>query len=159
MDVLHSSVQGALASAMCFRKSSISVLDEMFKVISPSDLDTVHPKLCPLPRVAAEEMVLSAVLLPILVSDIKMDFHPWIFATDASNSKGAVCGARLSESLLPPLWQAGDFKGGSVGLETWEHQLLHEIPGERGEGVCDTKYGQEDDPCNEHGGECTNPYF
>ena len=138
-DALHSSLLGALVSAMCFRKSSMSVLDGILKVIPVNELNVEHPVLRPLKRAVAEEMILSAVLLPVLVSDIKLPFHPWIYATDASNHKGAVCRSRQKHEVVEPLWQSGDFKGACSGLETWEHQLLHEVLGERGDGVVDDK--------------------
>jgi hypothetical protein len=136
-DALHSSLLGALVSAMCFRKGSMSILDGIFKVVPASEVNVEQPILRPLKRTVAEELILSAVLLPVLVSDAKLPFHPWIFATDASNHKGAVCRSHQRPSVVEPLWQSGDFKGASAALETWEHQLLHECLGERGEGICD----------------------
>ena len=125
-DGLHSSLLGALVSSFCFRKCSMSVLVELFKVIPATELDVSRPKLRPLKSAAAEELALAAVLLPIIVSDVKMPFHSWLYATDASMAKGAVCVAPLAPPVQEPLWQAGDFRGGHVDLETWQHQLVRE---------------------------------
>ena len=65
-DGLHSSLLGALVSSFCFRKCSMSVLVELFKVIPATELDVSRPKLRPLKRAAAEELALAAVLLPSL---------------------------------------------------------------------------------------------
>ena len=49
-DALHSSMMGALVSACCFWKCTMAIFQELFKVISPLELDTDHPKLRALPR-------------------------------------------------------------------------------------------------------------
>ena len=117
-DALHSSLMGALISAFCFRRCSMSILVELFKVIPPGDLNTEKPKLHPLTRSAAEELILAAVLLPIVATDVKAPFSEWIFASDASNAKGAYVVSKIPPSLAEPLWQAGDFKGGYTRLDT-----------------------------------------
>lgn len=80
----------------------------------------------PLPRSAAEEMILSAVLLPVLVADVKASFHEWIYASDASMKRGAFCEAKVSENVQHPLWLASDFKGNRVSLDPWQRFYLKE---------------------------------
>eukprot|EP00435_Cladocopium_sp_Y103_P069119 s624_g32.t1 len=125
-DALHASLLGGLTSAFCFRRCSMSILGALYKVIPHAELDTEHPQLRKLPRKAAEELILSSVLLPVLVSDIKSPLHEWIYASDASNSKGAFCEAKVSEQVQLPLWLAGDFKGSRVTLDPWPRQYLKE---------------------------------
>jgi len=82
-DSLHASLVGGLTSAFCFKRCSMSILNELYKVIPAEELNTEKPKLRALSRSAAEELILSAVLLPVLVSDVKAPFHEWIYASDA----------------------------------------------------------------------------
>jgi len=79
-----------------------------------------------LSRSAAEELILSAVLLPVLVSDVKAPFHERIYASDASNKMGAFCEANINETLAHPLWLAGDFKGARVSLDSWQKVALRD---------------------------------
>ena len=125
-DALHSSLVGGLVSAFCFRKSTMAILAELFRVIPPDQLNVEKPQTWPLSRKAADELILSSVLLPIAVSDAKMPFHQWLYASDSSSTKGAFVQAKISASLAEPLWQSGDFNGGRVFLDPWEKQVLKE---------------------------------
>ena len=124
-DALHSSLIGGLVSIFCYRRCSMSILQEVFRVIPAEKLNTAAPVTRPLPRAAAEELILSSVLLPILVSDVKAPFHEWLYASDASNSKGAFCEAPISQNVLHPLWLSGDFKGARTHLDS-EHKACFE---------------------------------
>ena len=125
-DALHSSLVGGLVSVFCFRKCCMSILQEVFKVIPADELDTEHPRSRALPRQAAEELILSAVLTPLAISDVKAPFHKWVYASDASTAKGAFCRAEASEEKMHPLWQAGDFKGARTFLDSWQKQTVGE---------------------------------
>lgn len=123
-DALHSSLLGALVSAFCFRKCSMSFLVEIFKVIPASELNTQSPQMRDLPRPAAEELMISAILLPIVSTNVQAPFHDFLYASDASNEKGAYCEAAISQNVAHPLWLSGDFKGGHVFLDSWQKQVL-----------------------------------
>ena len=56
--------------------------------------------------------MLSAILLPVLASNIQAPVLQSVFASDASNHKGAFCEAPLPEPVATLVWQSGDFKGG-----------------------------------------------
>ena len=128
-DALHSSLVGGLVSAFCFQKSMMSLLSELFKVIPAEKLSAKDPKMWTLSRKAADELILSAVLLPIAVSDALLPFHDTVYASDSSSHKGAFCSARVSEQVAEPLWQAGDFQGARIVLDPWEKQVLKEAGG------------------------------
>ena len=123
-DALHSSLVGGLVSAFCYRRCTMSILNEVFKVISPTELSPEDPKLRKLSRAAADELVLSAVLLPVIASDIKMPFHEWTYASDASTQKGAFCETKLPRQVSVPMWLSGDFKGAFSCLDPWQKILL-----------------------------------
>ena len=77
----------------------------------PQELSTEHPVLWPPSRATADEFVLSAILLPVLASNIQAPVLQSVFASDASNHKGAFCEAPLPEPVATLVWQSGDFKG------------------------------------------------
>ena len=79
-----------------------------------------------LSRKAADELVLAAVLLPVASSNICAPFHEWIYASDASNAKGAFCESRLNMEYAMPLWLSGDFKGGPITLDSWQKRTLQD---------------------------------
>ncbi|CAK8989711.1 Uncharacterized protein SCF082_LOCUS1929 [Durusdinium trenchii] len=123
-DAVHSSLLGALVSAFCFRRCGMALLQHLFKIIPPEELDSEKPVLRLLPRKAADELVLGAVLLPIMVLNVKAEVSQTIFSTDASNLKGAVCEASIPKKVAEALWQSGDFKGGHTVLESLPKSLL-----------------------------------
>ena len=114
----------SVGALICFRKCNMAIFQEIFKVIPAEELDTAHPHLRTLSRRAAEEWVLSGILLPVTVSDLLVGLHPWLYASDASLSMGAVCEAPLEEKAAQVLWQSGDFKGARTCLEPWQHHTL-----------------------------------
>eukprot|EP00435_Cladocopium_sp_Y103_P052260 s3094_g16.t1 len=63
-DALHSSLLGGLVSVFCYKKCSMSLLQDVFQVIPAEELDTSEPVTRELTRAAAEKLILSAVLLP-----------------------------------------------------------------------------------------------
>ena len=92
----------------------------------PQELSTEHPVLWPLSRA---KFVLSAILLPVLASNIQAPVLQSVFASDASNHKGAFCEAPLPEPVATLVWQSGDFKGGYSCLEPFPHQFIRSHDG------------------------------
>ena len=70
-DALNASLVGSLVSALCFRRCAMCLLDGLFGLVPPAELDTEHPVLRPLHRRVAEELVLAGVFLPVLASNIQ----------------------------------------------------------------------------------------
>lgn len=87
---------------------------------------TEHPVLWPLSRA---KFVLSAILLPVLASNIQAPVLQSVFASDTSNHKGAFCQAPLPEPVATLVWQSGDFKGGYSCLEPFPHQFIRSHDG------------------------------
>ena len=104
----------------------MSLLVEIFRVIPAAELDKASPKMRRLSRAAAEELLLAAIMLPVLTSYIAAHFHECVYASDASNLKGAFCEAPISEEIAQPLWRSGDFKGGPTFLDPWQKRVLAE---------------------------------
>ena len=125
-DALHSSIMGALISAACFRRCLMGIFVEAFTVIPALELSTASPSLRVMKRVAATELCVAAVLLPVMVSNIKASVATQIFASDASNEKGAYTEATVDLGVAQALWQSGDFKGSQTSLEPWHKSFLKE---------------------------------
>ena len=121
-DALNASLVGSFVSALCFRRSAMCLLDRLFGLVPPAELDTEKPVLRPMPRKAAEELVLGSVLLPVIASNIQAPVLENVFASDASNAKGACCEVDLPPEVANVLWQSGDFKGGYSRPEPFPHQ-------------------------------------
>ena len=69
------------------------------------DMDQNDPKLIPLPRSVAMELVLLAVSVPLALSDLGAEFLTTVFATatDASSRKGAICSTEVSARTVRAL--------------------------------------------------------
>ena len=60
----------------------MSVINELFKMIPPNELNTEKLQLWPLrplSRAAADELILCAVLLPVISTDVQAPLASWIF--------------------------------------------------------------------------------
>ena len=103
---------GSWTSAFTFRRPCFCTFSEAFSLTPLGQIDSENPKIIPLPRKVAEELLLAAALAPLACADIAAPFSVELFATDASESKGAICSAPLPEHLRAALWKTADRKGG-----------------------------------------------
>ena len=71
-----------------------------------------------LPRKVAEEITLAAVLCPLMVADISTPFHSQIFATDASEQRGAVLSAPVDPTVNEALYKSFKTKGSYTRLQS-----------------------------------------
>ena len=85
-DALWCSLLGGWTSALTFRRQAFCCLDEAFRLAPSASLDPCSPKILKLPRVVAQEVIVTACLSPILVSDIAAPCLPRLFATDSSEA-------------------------------------------------------------------------
>ena len=123
-EALHSSLVGGLVSGFCFRRVCMSVLQDVFHVIPAESYSNSQPTLHALSRKAAGELVLAAVLLQVATTDIACQVSDTVFASDASNEKGAVCSCSVPENVKRAFWLSGDFKGGHSFLQSWPKNFL-----------------------------------
>ena len=119
-DALHLSLLGGFVSMMMFRRPFMSILSKSFGVVSDDDFDPNSPKLVPLSREVCDELVLVAVLVPLLVSNIAATFHPKIFCTDASLDRGAVLEAEVPQRTAKILHRSLKSKGAYTRLQNAE---------------------------------------
>ena len=113
-DALHSCVLGGWVSVLLYRRPLMSIFSKAFSLYPAGLLDPANPKVIPLPRPVADELVLCAALAPLAVADLAA---PWDPHRDVS--------AEMPSSLAPLLWRSSDRKGASTKLLSRTQALLH----------------------------------
>lgn len=127
---LHRCIVGAWVSMLLYRRPMMNLLNHSFSLVD-SCQDLQEDALVPLPRTVAQELVLCAVLAPLLLSDIAVPFDETLYATDASESRGAVCSAYAGEDIVRMLTKVCKTKGAYTRLHNCQtaknHQSLAEF--------------------------------
>ena len=94
----------------------MALFSKVFSVYDPATLDASAPKLVPLSRGAANELVLAAVLMPFAVSELNAEYADKIYCSDSSSSKGAFYSAECSRDIIEVLWKSTKSKGAYTRL-------------------------------------------
>lgn len=115
-DAVVASLVGSWVSVLLYRRPLMSVMNHLFQVVPPEDLDTERSVMRPLRRAAAEELQLLAVLAPVACSNLAVPFSKEIFATDASNTGGGIAVAEADEEVVKMAWRSADRKGSNVPM-------------------------------------------
>ena len=126
-DSLHLSLLGGWTSMAMFRRCFMGLFNEVHHVVDLDFFNSNHPRLIPLPRSTAEEFVLAAVLVPLFQANLSAGFGNYIYATDASESRGAVCRAPLSEDLQEVISRVCKSKGSYTRLLRPEEKILRDL--------------------------------
>ena len=124
---LHSCVMGAWVSMMIYRHPMMSLFDAAFRLVAGDEAATRNQETLPLPRKVAQELTLAAVLSPLMLSNIGAQFDEFIYATDASEEKGAICRAKVSRQLQEVLFRSCRTKGAYTRLLSPVQALLTKI--------------------------------
>ena len=104
-DALHSSLVGSWISVLLYRRPMMAHMNGLFRVIEPNQLDPSNSRLRPLPRSAAQELLVLSCLCPLAASNIAVPFSDRIYASDASTLKGGLVSAEIDRSLSRSLWR------------------------------------------------------
>ena len=75
-DALHSCVLGGWVSVLLYRRPLMSIFSKAFSLYPAGLLDPANPKVIPLPRPVADELVLCAALAPLAVADLAAPWDP-----------------------------------------------------------------------------------
>ena len=110
-DSLHLCLVGGWVSLLGYRRPLMSILQESFGVVNMLEYDRDNPKLVPLTRKVAEELVLLSVLAPLAMTDLAVPFSTDLYCTDASNTKGAILKTSISPNVAEVLWKSARTKG------------------------------------------------
>ena len=84
----------------------------VFGVVDASGVDANKPKLLPLSRVAAQELVLLSILCPLASADLSAPLDTVLYAADASEDKSGYVQAEVGTEVTRPLWRTATKKGG-----------------------------------------------
>jgi len=140
----------------------MAILNEAFNVIPPDELQPQEPMLRQLSRAAAQEFQLLASLALVCSSNLAVPFSEEIFASDASNEKGGICEALVSEELSKVLWRSADrrrdplplLSRSQIILSQYE-QMYEELPADKVQAEGPQFVG---DACGENLGEEGAPF-
>ena len=108
---LASNLAGSWISVLMFRRCLFAILDSFFALGKRDASHAAASKLRFLPRKAAQEIVLLAVLSPLAASNVAAEFCDRIFCSDSSSAKGAFCSAPAQPEVAASMWLGADKKG------------------------------------------------
>ena len=117
-DSLHSSLVGSWISTLLYRRPMMAHMNALFQVIASHELDTESPKMHPLPRKAAEELLILACLAPFAASNVAVPFSDRLYATDSSTGKGGVVMTSVCPDVSRALWRTANRKAKNPKLES-----------------------------------------
>ena len=126
-DALHACLVGGWTSCLMYRRPLMAILDRVHSFTDLSAVNQSKPKVLPMPRLVAQEFVLLGVLAPLMCSDLSAKVIPQVFATDASDGKGAIVKTEVPTDLARGLWRSGRKKGGYTRMLSREQALLAKI--------------------------------
>ena len=126
-DVLTSCLVGGWTSAAMFRRQFMAILSDLYKVCDFSTVDQNSPELVSLGAGARQELVMLAVLCPLMTTNLGAEVSPVLYATDASEQLGAFVETSVDEELARVLWRTGNRKGGYSHLMNRFEALLQKI--------------------------------
>ena len=115
-DSLHLCLIGGWTSALLFRRPFMSVLSKSYALVDGNDVDSNHPKLVPISREICNELLLLAVLSPLMSTNLGVPHSSKIFATDASLHKGAILEAEIGTAISKVMHRALRSKGAYTRL-------------------------------------------
>ena len=126
-DALHLCLVGGWVSILGYRRPMMSIVDKCFKLVDNEKFDANNPKVVPLPRSVANELVLLSVLAPLMMTDLSADFEDEVYATDASMKRGAVCSAVVGKQVAGTLWRSCKSRGAYTRLLTPPETLMRRL--------------------------------
>ncbi|CAE7515547.1 unnamed protein product, partial [Symbiodinium necroappetens] len=113
---LVSCLTGSWVSSLMYRRCLMSALDGLFSLGRSEVPSTPGSALRPLSRKIAGELQLLAVLAPVILTNLSAAPASRVFASDASNAKGAFCSAAIGREESLRVWLASESKGHAVRL-------------------------------------------
>ena len=126
-DHLHLSLLGGWTSSMTFRRPCMGLFSSVYDLVKLENYSPTSSRTLELPRRVAEELTLAAVLCPLMVADISTPLHSHVFATDASEKRGAVLTAEIDPLINEALFKSFKTKGSYTRLQSPEEVLTHRL--------------------------------
>lgn len=94
----------------------MSIPNKSYTLVNGDELDADAPKVLPLPRNVAEELVLPAVLSPLIATNLAAQMDDVIYSTDSSDKIGAIVKRPARVEIGRALWRTGRRKGGYAAM-------------------------------------------
>ena len=126
-DVLHACLIGGWVHSLLYRRQFMSVLDKAFSFVNASEIDRGLPRVVPLTRAVAQEIVLLSVLCPLFATDLGATLITKLYASDASDRKGAYVSRDMPEHVARAMWRSGRKKGGYVRMLNRSEALIRKL--------------------------------
>jgi hypothetical protein len=126
-DQMHLCLVGGWVHSLLFRRPMMPLLDSSFGFVVNDEKRGDGPKLLPLTRTVAQELVLLAVLRPFMATDLTAQMSSTVYATDSSDKKGAIVAAEVDEEVARALWRSGRKNGGYIRLLNRSQALLKKL--------------------------------
>ena len=119
---LGATLASSWTAVLAFQRPLMVLLDDLFSYAALPPMEMTA-----LPRRAASELVLCAVLAPLAETDLSAPFDKRVFAMDASTTHGAVCSTPVPTDIARTLWQTCERRGGYTRLETRARAALRAL--------------------------------
>ena len=123
-DCLHLCLMGGWTSAVLFRRPLLSLFSNAFSLVDAKDVSADAPKMIPLTRKVRDELVLAAVLFPLMSTELQAGVLPEVFATDASDTHGAVVSTFRTEDEARVLWRTNFSKASMPKMKSAREAVL-----------------------------------
>ena len=104
-----------------------SLFNKAYNRVDTAKYNPNKPRMIGLSRAVANELVLAAVLHPLMMTDIGCKYHPFVFATDASSKRGAICRCPVGPTTAEVLWKTSKSKGSYTRLLSPSEELLRRL--------------------------------
>ena len=115
-DTLHLSLIGGWVSALTYRRPMLGILNKSFALVQDENYHPSDPKVIPLSRRICDELVMVAILAPLMASNAGAGISQIVYATDASLEKGAILKAPIDTRVCTALIRTCRSKGGYTKL-------------------------------------------
>ena len=110
-DSLHLCLLGGWSSALLYRRPFFGLVNACFGLVEMSDYDERFPKMLPLNKQTCDELVLLAVLAPLMQTNLAAVYLDEVFCSDASLQRGAVLKAMIPPEVAKVVFRSSKSKG------------------------------------------------
>ena len=122
---LASRLSGNWISILMFRRCLCCILSQLFTLGNKTESGA--DEVVRLTRRTAEELVLASIFGIAAATDVSVPYLEEIYATDASNAKGAITCKHVGKEVSETLWLGGDKKGAYTMLDAPSRAILRSI--------------------------------
>eukprot|EP00435_Cladocopium_sp_Y103_P039111 s1573_g10.t1 len=121
-------LSGNWVSVLLYRRCLSSLVDDFFALGASCENDPVRDNnLVPLPRKCAQELAMLAACVPLVFTNVSVNYDERLFASDSSSRTGAYTETLLGGDLSKLLWRHADKKGTYSKLESPVRAILKEL--------------------------------